>query len=98
MTTDIIKAYEAVLLANQYESDSAQRQAIAALSDLAEALEAARSAKPNPMLFWRPKKRPSVRGLYLWGGVGSRQNVFDGFCFSRRLPSLRRSGFTFTGL
>ncbi|MBT5054105.1 MAG: cell division protein ZapE [Gammaproteobacteria bacterium] len=70
MTTDIIKAYEAVLLANQYESDSAQRQAIAALSDLAEALEAARSAKPNPMLFWRPKKRPSVRGLYLWGGVG----------------------------
>ena len=51
MTTDIIKAYEAVLLANQYESDSAQRQAIAALSDLAEALEAARSAKPIQCCF-----------------------------------------------
>jgi cell division protein ZapE len=70
MTTDIIKAYETVLLAKQYESDPAQRRAIAALSDLATALEAARPAKVNSMLFWRPKKRPVVRGLYLWGGVG----------------------------
>ena len=70
MTTNIIKAYEAVLQAKQYESDPAQRQAIAALSDLAAALEAARPVKSNPMLFWRPKQQPLVRGLYLWGGVG----------------------------
>ena len=70
MTTDIIKAYEAVLLAKQYESDPAQRRAIAALADLAAALETARPAKVNPMLFWRPKKPSFVRGLYFWGGVG----------------------------
>lgn len=70
MTTDIIKVYEAVLLAKQYESDPAQRKAIAALADLAVALETAGPSRANPMLFWRPKKQPCVRGLYFWGGVG----------------------------
>lgn len=70
MTTDFIKAYEAVLLAKQYESDPAQRRAVVALSDLAAALSAARPSKSSPMLFWRPKTSPSVQGLYLWGGVG----------------------------
>ena len=41
MATDLIKAYEAVLVAKQYQSDPAQRQTVAALSELARALKSA---------------------------------------------------------
>ena len=94
MTTDLIKAYEAVLVAKQYESDPAQRQAVAALAELAQALGSASYAKSNPLLFWRPKTRLPVRGIYLWGGVGRGKTfLMDLFFDALAEPSKKRVHF-----
>lgn len=65
--------YEADLASGDFTDDAAQRTAIEALDALHQTLEA-RPPRPSGWRGWWKRQRggraDTVRGLYLWGGVG----------------------------
>lgn len=76
MSTDSLAArYARAIAAAGFQSDPAQQRAIAALERVREELLIAANAE-RTLGLWRRLVRPllprrrSVRGLYLWGGVG----------------------------
>ena len=66
--TGMLARYEALIAAGELQADPDQRSAAHALDHLQRQLEAHENPGLIAKLFAR--KRESVRGLYLWGGVG----------------------------
>lgn len=62
--------------------DPAQRHVVSLLAGLQQQLEYA-AAKQSPFKsWWRRAKRPPIRGLYLWGGVGRGKTFLMDLFFS----------------
>ena len=67
----ISKAYEASLHREGHVRDPAQLEVIARLEDLQSRIVAVRTRRGGlRSMFFRTEPRETVRGLYLWGGVG----------------------------
>lgn len=75
--------YEADLEQADFQRDPAQEQAVDALQSIHERL--LDNPTTNGGLLGRKKKRPQVKGLYLWGGVG-RGKTYLMDCFFDTLP------------
>jgi cell division protein ZapE len=87
--------YHAEIAAHGYFADAAQRMAVAQLEKLALRLERARQRESS---LWRRIRRAlgaplppvTVRGLYLWGGVGRGKTLLmDLFAESLTVPVVR---------
>ena len=84
---------EAVLAAQGGVLDGAQRAVLARLEDLRRRLLARRSLLARG-LGLLPRRRPPVRGLYLWGGVGRGKTfLVDEFFAELPLREKRREHF-----
>lgn len=84
-------------LANGFQRDPAQEEAVAALEALYQALLASRPGRLQRLrqrLFGPGRDREPVRGLYLWGGVGrGKTHLMDLFHNSLPFAEKRRLHF-----
>lgn len=90
-----IQRYEADLLSEQIIPDAAQREAVEALDHLYQLLvEQDRRASSWRSRFFSGQKRASVKGLYLWGGVGrGKTYLMDAFFDALPLKAKSRLHF-----
>lgn len=65
-----LQRYEADLQSEDFKPDAAQRKAVEHLDLLYHQLLAANEKKPRFSRFFTKKTKPSIKGLYFWGGVG----------------------------
>ena len=92
--TDIRREYESTLARHGYQPDAAQQLAVARLHDVAVRL---RHAQPRRRILSTALQRAfgmataqTVRGLYLWGGVGRGKTfLMDLFCAHAGVPARR---------
>jgi cell division protein ZapE len=90
---ELLREYYAQLAARGFSADAAQLVAIARLEDLRNRLIAAAPPAPRWLSALLPPP-PSVRGLYLWGGVGRGKTwLMDLFFASLPFPQRRRRHF-----
>lgn len=93
--TGLHEAYRAALVQHGYQPDPAQEHAVARLEDLQRRLQAAATAPTGisgllARLSGRRSTSSSVRGLYLWGGVGRGKTfLMDLFHANLTVPSRR---------
>ena len=94
-----IERYRADQARPDFVADPAQERAVEALQCLYEALLDQPAAEVRPgvvgrLLGRRPRARPPVRGLYLWGGVGrGKTYLMDTFFDCLPFPQKRRMHF-----
>ena len=91
--TSVAAAYEALIAAGELQPDPAQRAAAERLTHMQTALEAIPS---RGSVLWRlaGRKPETVRGLYLWGGVGrGKSMLMDLFHRYLAIPEKRRVHF-----
>jgi cell division protein ZapE len=97
--SELLQRYYLELRTRGFRSDAAQLTALARLDDLRTRLLAATPANATRPARWlaallRPRARPPVRGLYLWGGVGRGKTwLMDLFFASLPFPERRRRHF-----
>ncbi|PIQ43513.1 MAG: cell division protein ZapE [Gammaproteobacteria bacterium CG11_big_fil_rev_8_21_14_0_20_46_22] len=85
MSAVLLTQYKAAVSAGHIQEDAAQLQAIAELDKLLEALNTAPKKS-----WWSMAKASPVKGLYLWGNVGTGKTyVMDAFFGALTLPKLR---------
>ena len=66
----IRQAWEISLKREGHVRDAAQEEVVALLEDVAQQLVAANKQSKGLLSRFRQKQPESVRGLYIWGGVG----------------------------
>ena len=88
MRQTLIEIYDARVAAGTLHADAAQRAVLPAMEAIRTALEA---PVKKPGLFGLFAKPPeTVRGLYLWGGVGrGKSMLMDLFCDAVEVPRRR---------
>ena len=92
MVKSPLKNYQQQLAARTIEPDAQQRHAIEKLDEVFHAL----SDNAKKTFFKRFKKNTSVKGLYLWGGVGiGKTFLMNLFYDCAEFPKLRMHFFTF---
>lgn len=76
-------SYESALAAGSVERDEAQRQVVERLGDLQQRImqQSTAAARLRRRLFGQ-RKRPGVKGVYLWGGVGRGKTFLMDLFFS----------------
>ncbi|MFA5938556.1 MAG: cell division protein ZapE [Sinimarinibacterium sp.] len=83
--------YERDLQREDFVSDPAQAQAVAALQQVYDALQA---NPPKRRFGFGPSRWTAVRGLYMWGGVGrGKTYLMDAFCESLPAETRLRTHF-----
>lgn len=92
---NIREAYEESLRREGHEEDPAQLDAIARFEDLQQRIAAQRPRKGGlRTMFFRSEPRETVRGIYLWGGVGRGKTfLMDLFFESLDIEEKRRVHF-----
>lgn len=89
-----LECYESMLASGELEADSAQRAVVLELQNLSDTLEQTRDIKPVLSfkerllaLAGNPPQHPwpEVKGLYIWGGVGTGKTLIVNLFF-KHLP------------
>ena len=91
--TRVLARYDDLIATDQLRPDREQRAAAEHLDRLQAELEA---VPPRGSILWRlaGKKRPSPRGVYMWGGVGrGKSMLMDLFADTLDIPAKRRVHF-----
>ncbi len=78
MSGPVGSAYQELVRAGELKPDPAQERAVAALDRLAAELQDGRSGLLGKLLG---KKKTSLAGVYLWGGVGSGKSMLMDLAF-----------------
>ncbi|WCT73699.1 cell division protein ZapE [Sphingomonas naphthae] len=90
----MLARYDALVAAGELRPDPDQRAAAAKLAALADQLEAAPPAKTGLFARFSKPKPSSIRGLYIWGGVGrGKSMLMDLFVESVEIEGKRRTHF-----